>query len=107
MLVAAYRLDGARRYPHKHRLGGNAIYSTSIALLRAAAMEEGLPAYAYVKPARIDADHHRAGDELQDDQRRTQWRANATVHEFIVTPYRADLLVEQNAQAAFSLANYG
>ncbi len=57
--------------------------------------------------ARIDADHHRAGDELQDDQRRTQWRADATVHEFIVTPYRADLLVEQNAQAAFSLANYG
>lgn len=39
---------GARRYPHKHRLGGNAIYSTSIALLRAAAMEEGLRAYAYV-----------------------------------------------------------
>lgn len=24
-----------------------------------------------------------------------------------MTPYRADLLVEQNAQAAFSLANYG
>lgn len=28
-------------------------------------------------------------------------------NEFIVTPYRPDLLVEQNAQAAFSLANYG
>ena len=24
-----------------------------------------------------------------------------------MTPYRADLLVEQNAQAALSLANYG
>src|ERR1700742_2547414 len=38
-------LDGT---PDKHRLGGNAIYSTSIALLRAAAAAAGMPAYTYV-----------------------------------------------------------
>lgn len=38
-------LDGT---PDKHRLGGNAIYSTSIALLRAAASAAGKPTYAYV-----------------------------------------------------------
>jgi enolase len=38
-------LDGT---PDKHRLGGNAIYSTSIALLRAASAAAGTPTYAYV-----------------------------------------------------------
>jgi enolase len=38
-------LDGT---PHKHRLGGNAIYSTSIALLRAASAAAGMPTYTYV-----------------------------------------------------------
>ena len=38
-------LDGT---PDKHRLGGNAIYSTSIALLRAASAAAGIPTYSYV-----------------------------------------------------------
>jgi enolase len=38
-------LDGT---PDKSRLGGNTIYSTSIALLRAAAAVEGIPTYTYV-----------------------------------------------------------
>jgi enolase len=38
-------LDGT---PDKHRLGGNAIYSTSIALLRAASAAAGMPTYTYV-----------------------------------------------------------
>ncbi|HEU4361776.1 MAG TPA: enolase C-terminal domain-like protein [Mycobacterium sp.] len=38
-------LDGT---PDKHRLGGNAIYSTSVALLRAAAAEAGTPTYTYL-----------------------------------------------------------
>src|SRR6201999_214376 len=47
-------LDGT---PDKRRLGGNAIYSTSIALLRAAAAAAGMAA------------DHRAGAQLQHDQR--------------------------------------
>src|SRR6201992_3141711 len=38
-------LDGT---PDKHRLGGNAIYSTSIALLRAASAASGVPPHNYV-----------------------------------------------------------
>src|ERR1700753_3123282 len=38
-------LDGT---PDKHRLGGNAIYSTSIALLRAASAAAGVPTSTYV-----------------------------------------------------------
>src|SRR6202040_4330451 len=38
-------LDGT---PDKHRLGGNAIYSTSVALLRAASAAAGMPTYTYV-----------------------------------------------------------
>src|ERR1700720_2052638 len=38
-------LDGT---PDKHRLGGNAIYSTSVALLRAASAAAGMPPYTYV-----------------------------------------------------------
>ncbi|HEY9304464.1 MAG TPA: enolase, partial [Mycobacterium sp.] len=38
-------LDGT---PDKHRLGGNAIYSTSIALLRAASAAADLPTYTYL-----------------------------------------------------------
>ncbi|MCA2240845.1 enolase [Mycobacterium sp. WUMAC-067] len=81
-------LDGT---PDKHRLGGNAIYSTSIALLRAAAAAAGMPAYTYVgallglKPPTtvpvpsfnmINGGHY--GDVCQ------------TFSEFLVVPYRAD-----------------
>jgi enolase len=81
-------LDGT---PDKHRLGGNAIYSTSIALLRAAAMAEGLPAYAYVNtlvgltpiatapvPSFNMINGGRHGELVQP------------FNEFIVMPYRAD-----------------
>lgn len=81
-------LDGT---PDKHRLGGNAIYSTSIALLRAAAAAAGMPAYTYVgallglePPSTvpvpsfnmINGGHY--GDVCQ------------TFSEFLVVPYRAD-----------------
>ena len=71
-------------------------------------MEEGLPAYVYVNtllgltpiatvpvPSFKMINGGRYGELVQP------------FNEFIVTPYRADLRVEQNAQAAFSLANYG
>lgn len=81
-------LDGT---PDKHRLGGNAIYSTSIALLRAAAAAAGTPTYTYIgallglePPATvpvpsfnmINGGHY--GDVCQ------------TFSEFLVVPYRAD-----------------
>jgi enolase 1/2/3 len=81
-------LDGT---PDKHRLGGNAIYSTSIALLRAASAAAGLPAYTYVgallglkPPTTVPAPSFnminggRYGDVFQ------------TFSEFLVVPYRAD-----------------
>src|ERR1700759_5740239 len=81
-------LDGP---PDKHRLGGNAIYSTSIALLRAASAAAGIPTYTYVgallglkPPTTVPARSFnminccRYGDVFQ------------TFNEFIVVPYRAD-----------------
>jgi enolase len=81
-------LDGT---PDKHRLGGNAIYSTSVALLRAASAAAGMPTYAYVgallglePPTTVPAPSFnminggRYGDIFQ------------TFNEFLVIPYRAD-----------------
>ncbi|BBX48741.1 phosphopyruvate hydratase [Mycobacterium cookii] len=80
-------LDGT---PDKRRLGGNAIYSTSIALLRAASGAAGTPTYAYVAallgldpPGTVPAPSFnminggRYGDVFQ------------TFNEFLVVPYRA------------------
>jgi enolase len=81
-------LDGT---PDKRRLGGNAIYSTSIALLRAASAAAGIPTYAYIgglmgmtPPTTVPAPSFnminggRYGDVFQ------------TFNEFLVVPYRAD-----------------
>jgi enolase len=81
-------LDGT---PDKHRLGGNAIYSSSIALLRAASAAAGLPTYTYVgallglsAPTTVPAPSFnminggRYGDVFQ------------TFSEFLVVPYRAE-----------------
>jgi enolase len=80
-------LDGT---PDKHRLGGNTIYSTSVALLRAAAAAAGMPTYTYVgallglkPPTTVPAPSFnminggRYGDIFQ------------TFNEFLVVPYRA------------------
>ena len=81
-------LDGT---PDKHRLGGNAIYSTSIALLRAASAAAGIPTSTYVggllgmkPPTTVPAPSFnminggRHGGVFQ------------TFNEFLVVPYRAD-----------------
>jgi len=81
-------LDGT---PDKHRLGGNAIYSTSIALLRAASAAVGIPTNTYVgallglkppttvpTPSFNMINGGRYGDIFQ------------TFNEFLVVPYRAD-----------------
>jgi enolase len=83
-------LDGT---PDKHRLGGNAIYSTSVALLRAASAAAAKPTYTYVgallglePPTTVPAPSFnminggRYGDVFQ------------TFNEFLVLPYRADSL---------------
>jgi enolase len=77
--------------PDKHRLGGNAVYSTSIALLRAASAAAGIPTYTYVgallglkPPTTVPAPSFNMinggcyGDIFQ------------TFNEFLVVPYRAD-----------------
>jgi enolase len=81
-------LDGT---PDKRRLGGNAIYSTSIALLRAASAAAGTPTYTYVgallgrkPPTTVPAPSFnminggRYGDIFQP------------FNEFLVVPYKAD-----------------
>lgn len=85
-------LDGT---PDKHRLGGNAIYSTSIALLRAAAAAAGTPTYTYVgallgltppttvpMPSFNMINGGRYGDVEQ------------SFSEFLVVPYRAESIQE-------------
>lgn len=80
-------LDGT---PSKSRLGGNAIYSTSIALLRATAAAAGLPTYSWIAkhvgpgpvtqvpvPSFNMINGGRYGDVVQP------------FNEFIVMPYRA------------------
>lgn len=81
-------LDGT---PDKSKLGGNAIYSTSIALLRVSAAAAGLPTYAYVTelmnlpsvstvpvPSFNMINGGRYGDIVQP------------FNEFIVMPFRAE-----------------
>lgn len=81
-------LDGTQ---DKHRLGANAIYSTSIALLRAASAAAGIPTYTYLggllglePPTTVPAPSFnminggRYGDIYQ------------TFSEFLVVPYAAD-----------------
>src|SRR5512136_1051584 len=77
-------LDGT---PHKSRLGGNAIYSTSIAVLRAACASRGIPVYRHLAreplrtipiPSFNMMNGGRYGDVVQ------------AFNEFIVIPYKAD-----------------
>ena len=77
-------LDGT---PHKSRLGGNSIYSTSIAVLRAACVSRGIPVYRHLArqplrtipiPSFNMVNGGRYGNVVQ------------AFNEFIVMPYKAD-----------------
>ena len=81
-------LDGTE---NKSNLGGNAIYSTSIACLRAAAAAAGLPLYQYLGRERLKTvpvpsfnmvNGGRYGDFVQP------------FNEFIVMPYKAESIFE-------------
>ncbi len=93
-------LDGT---PYKHRLGANAIYSTSVALLRAASAAAGMPTHTFVGtllglkppttlpvPSFNMINGGRYGDVFQ------------TFNEFLVVPYRADS-IEVAIEKAVSL----
>lgn len=77
-------LDGT---PDKHVLGGNAIYSTSIACFRAAAANEHRPLYDYIAGGDIKTvsipSFNVINGGLNDGIRQAY-------NEFIVMPYRAD-----------------
>lgn len=81
-------LDGT---PDKHRLGGNAIYSTSVAVLRAAAAASGTPTSTYIgsllglKPPTtvpVPCFNMINGGRYDD--------IFQSFNEFLVVPYRAD-----------------
>ena len=81
-------LDGT---PDKHNLGGNAIYSASIAAFRAAAEDAGKPLYEYI-----------AGEPIRDVPIPSFNVINGgkypgltqAFNEFIVMPYKADSIYE-------------
>ena len=93
-------LDGT---PYKHRLGANAIYSTSVALLRAASAAAGMPTHTFVGtllglktpttlpvPSFNMINGGRYGDVFQG------------FNEFLVVPYRAES-IEVAIEKAVSL----
>lgn len=77
-------LDGT---PDKHVLGGNAIYSTSIACFRAAAEANHMPLYEYVAGGPIKTVSIPSFNVINGGLNRGVRQA---FNEFIVMPYRAD-----------------
>lgn len=76
-------LDGTET---KSRLGGNAIYSTSIALLRAAAAHENMPVYQYLSGGRIQ---HLPIPSFNMINGGRNGAIRQAFNEFLVMPYRA------------------
>ena len=77
-------LDGT---PDKHNLGGNAIYSTSIACFRAAAAANRVPLYEYIAGGKIDTVSIPSFNVINGGLNHGIRQA---YNEFIVMPYRAD-----------------
>ncbi len=81
-------LDGT---PNKQKLGGNAIYSTSIAAFRAAADVSNLPAYQYlcgrsIKTVPVPSFNVINGGHYGD--------VTLAFNEFLIVPYKADNIYE-------------
>jgi enolase len=83
-------LDGT---PNKQRLGGNAIYSTSVALLRAAAAAAGMRTYSYVA-ALLGLDQPATVPVPTFNMINGGWCGDIfqSFSEFLVVPYRADCI---------------
>lgn len=80
---AMINLDGT---PDKHVLGGNAIYSVSIAAFRAAAASAHLPLYDYMAPGQIKTVPIPSFNVLNGGNNNGVRQA---FNEFLVMPYRA------------------
>lgn len=81
-------MDGT---PNKGKLGGNAIYSTSIAAFRAAAEEEHVPAYQYlcgrnIKTVPVPSFNVINGGKYGD--------ITMAFNEFLIVPYKAESIYE-------------
>ena len=81
-------LDGTS---DKHNLGGNAIYSTSIALIRAAAEEAKMPVYQYLAQKPIKSVPIPSFNVINGGKKGGITQA---FNEFIVMPYKADSIYE-------------
>jgi enolase len=79
---AMIMLDGT---PNKANLGGNAVYSTSIACMRAAAAASGKELYEYSPPRRSQACRY----ELQHCQRRQTGRSDSAFQRVHHHAYKA------------------
>ncbi len=76
---------------NKHNLGGNAIYSTSIALIRAAAEEAKMPVYQYFAQKPIKSVPIPSFNVINGGRKGGITQA---FNEFIVMPYKADSIYE-------------
>ncbi len=81
-------LDGT---PQKSRLGGNAIYSASIACLRAAAAAAGQPVYRYIARSELATVPVPSFNMINGGRNGKIYQA---FNEFILMPYRADTIEE-------------
>lgn len=85
---AMIALDGT---PNKQRLGGNAIYSTSIACFRAAAASQGRELYDYIAGGKIDTVPIPSFNVINGGK---YGEIKQAFNEFIVMPYKADGIEE-------------
>lgn len=81
-------LDGT---PNKRHLGGNAIYSVSIAALRAAAASEGMPVYRYLAGGTIQHTPLPTFNVINGGQNGYVTQA---FNEFMLAPYKASCVEE-------------
>ncbi len=81
-------LDGT---PNKSRLGGNAIYSTSIACLRAAATAAGMPTYRYLAGGDISTVPVPSFNVINGGR---YGDITLAFNEFLLVPWRAETIYE-------------
>lgn len=94
-------LDGT---PDKHRLGGNAIYSASVAILRAAAQSAGLPVYALLADGPVRQVPVPSFNMINGGRNGSITQA---INEFIVVPWRAATIDEAVEIAVRTFAEVG
>lgn len=81
-------LDGT---PNKSKLGGNAIYSTSIAAFRAAAKTAGKPGYEFLCGSRIKTVPVPSFNVINGGR---YGNITLSFNEFLIVPYKADSIYE-------------